>query len=32
MLQKVPIALAQVKAGSISKNLLSEIRQIISYG
>ena len=29
MLQKLPIALAQVKAGNISENLLSEIRQII---
>ena len=32
MLQRLPIALAQVKAGSISKNLFCEIRQIISYG
>ena len=32
MLQRLPIALAEVKPGSISKNLLSEIRQIISYG
>ena len=29
MLQRFPIALAQVKAGNISKNLLNEIRQII---
>ena len=29
MLQWLPIALAQVKAGSTSKNLLNEIRQII---
>ena len=29
MLQRLPIALAQVKAGSTSENLLSEIRQII---
>ena len=29
MLQRLPIALAQVKAGSNSKNLLNEIRQII---
>ena len=29
MLQKFPIALAQVKAGNNSENLLSEIRQII---
>ena len=28
MLQKLPIALAQVKASSISANLLNEIRQI----
>ena len=27
--QKLPIELAQVKAGNTSKNLLSEIRQII---
>ena len=31
MLQKLPIALAQVKAGNTSKNLLIEIRQIIYY-
>ena len=29
MLQRLPIALSQVKAGSISENLLNEIRQII---
>ena len=29
MLQRLPIALAQVKAGSNSENLLNEIRQII---
>ena len=29
MLQIFPIALAQVKAGNISKNFLNEIRQII---
>ena len=29
MFQRLPIALGQVKAGSISENLLSEIRQII---
>ena len=29
MLQRLPIALAQVKAGSTSENLLHEIRQII---
>ena len=28
MLQRLPIALAQVKAGSTSENLLNEIRQI----
>ena len=28
MLQRLPIALAQVKAGSNSENLLNEIRQI----
>ena len=28
MLQRLPIALAQVKAGNISENLLNEIRQI----
>ena len=31
MLQKLPIALAQVKAGNISENLLNQIRQIISF-
>ena len=29
MLQRSPIALAQVKAGNTSKNVLNEIRQII---
>ena len=29
MLQRLSIALAQVKAGNTSKNLLNEIRQII---
>ena len=29
MLQKFPIALAQVKAGNNPENILSEIRQII---
>ena len=29
MVQRLPIALAQVKAGNISENLLNEIRQII---
>ena len=29
MLQRLPIALAQVKAGNTSKNLLNEIKQII---
>ena len=29
MLQRLPIALGQVKAGNISDNLLNEIRQII---
>ena len=29
MLQRLPIALAQVKAGDISENLLNEIRQIV---
>ena len=29
MLQRFPIALAQVKAGNTSENLLNEIRQII---
>ena len=29
MLQRLPIALAQVKAGGTSENLLNEIRQII---
>ena len=30
MLQRLPIALAQVKAGNNSKSLLNEIRQIVS--
>ena len=29
LLQKLPIALAQVKAGNNSENLLNEIRQIV---
>ena len=29
MLQRLPIALAQVKSGNTSENLLNEIRQII---
>ena len=29
MIQKLPIALAQVKAGNTSENLLNKIRQII---
>ena len=29
MLQRLPIALGQVKAGNTSENLLNEIRQII---
>ena len=29
MLQRLPIALAQVKVGNTSENLLNEIRQII---
>ena len=29
MLQRLPIALAQVKAGETSKNLLNEIKKII---
>ena len=31
MLQRLPIALAQVKAGHTSKNLLNLVRQIIYY-
>ena len=31
MLQRLPIALAQVKAGSNSESLLNEIRQIVYY-
>ena len=30
MLQRLPIALAQVKAGNNSENLLNEIRKIVS--
>ena len=29
MLQRIPIALAQIKAGNTSENLLNEIKQII---
>ena len=29
MLERLPIALAQVKAGNISENLLNEIRKIV---
>ena len=29
MLQRLDIALAQIKAGNISENLLNEIRQVI---
>ena len=31
MLQRLPIALVQVKAGNTSENLLNEIRQIIYF-
>ena len=31
MLQRLPIALAQVKTGNNSESLLSEIRQILYY-
>ena len=31
MLQRLTIALAQIKAGNNSENLLNEIRQIIYY-
>ena len=31
MLQRLPIALAQVKAGNNSENFLNEIRQIIYF-
>ena len=31
MLQRLPIALAKVKAGNNSENLLNEIRQIIYF-
>ena len=30
-LQRLPIALAQVKAGNTSENILNEIKQIIYY-
>ena len=31
MLQRLPIALAQIKAGNTFENLLNEIRQIIFF-
>ena len=31
MLQRLPIAIAHLKAGNTSENLLNEIRQIICY-
>ena len=31
MLQRLPIALAQLKAGNIYENLLNEIKQIIYF-
>ena len=31
MLQRLPIALAQVKTGNTSENLMNEIRQIIYF-
>ena len=31
MLQRLPIALAQVKAGNTSEKLLNEIRQVLYY-
>ena len=31
MLQRWPVALAQIKAGNTSENLLNEIRQIIFF-
>ena len=31
MLQRLPIALAQVKAGNISENLLNAIREIMHF-
>ena len=31
MLKKLPIALAQIKAGNNSESLLNEIRQIVYY-
>ena len=31
MVQRLPISLAQVNAGSISENLLNQIRKIINF-
>ena len=31
MLQKLPIALAQIKAGNNSQNLINEVRQIVYF-
>ena len=31
LLQRLPIALAQIKAGNNSKTLLNDIKQIVSY-
>ena len=31
MLKRLPIALAQIKAGNNSESLLNEIRQIVKY-
>ena len=31
MLKRLPIALAQIKAGNNSESLLNEIRQIVNY-
>ena len=31
MLKRLPVALAQVKAGNNSENLLNEIRQIVLF-
>ena len=31
MIQRLPIALAQIKAGNNSESLLNEIRQIVYY-
>ena len=31
MLQRLPIALAQIKAGNNSQSLLNEIRQIVHF-